>query len=122
MVYFSGGFMALVGLVGVLTHSLVLVLAAGAIFGLGYGAYQSVDWALVADVLPSKKRFAHDMGIWNIALSLPQVIAPVIGGPIIDGFARSGHTILGYQVQLLIAIAYCLIGTVTVRFIRGVKK
>ena len=122
MVYLAGGFMALVGLIFVVTHSLMVVLAAGAIFGLGYGAYQSVDWALVADVLPSEKSFARDMGVWNISLSLPQVIAPVIGGPIIDSFTRSGHPILGYQVLFLMAIAYCLIGTVTVRYIKGVKR
>jgi len=122
MVYFSGGFMALVGLTFIITHSLVIVLAAGAIFGLGYGAYQSVDWALVADVLPSEKHFARDMGIWNISLSLPQVIAPVIGGPIIDHFTHAGNPLAGYQVIFAMSIIYCLIGTVTVRFIRGVKR
>ena len=122
MVYFSGGFMALVGLTFIVTHSLVIVLAAGAIFGLGYGAYQSVDWALVADVLPSEKHFARDMGIWNISLSLPQVIAPVIGGPIIDHFTHAGNPLAGYQVIFAMSIIYCLIGTVTVRFIKGVKR
>lgn len=122
LVYFSGGFMALVGLVFVFAHSLVMALAAGAIFGLGYGAYQSVDWALVVDVLPSHKNYARDMGIWNISLSLPQVIAPVIGGPIIDSFTRSGNSVAGYQAIFIMAIAYCLIGTVTVRYIRGVKR
>ena len=122
IVYFSGGFMALVGLVFVIAHSLVIALAAGAIFGLGYGAYQSVDWALVVDVLPSHRNYARDMGIWNISLSLPQVIAPVIGGPIIDSFTRSGNSVAGYQAIFIMAIVYCLIGTVTVRYIRGVKR
>ena len=122
MVYLSGGFMALVGLIFILSHSLPIVLAAGAIFGLGYGAYQSVDWALVADVLPSHKNYARDMGVWNISLSLPGVVAPVIGGPIIDSFTRSGHSLVGYQVLFAMAIVYCLIGTVAVRYVRGVKK
>ena len=122
MVYLAGGFMALVGLIFILSHSLPIVLAAGAIFGLGYGAYQSVDWALVADVLPSHKNYARDMGVWNISLSLPGVVAPVIGGPIIDSFVRSGHPIVGYQVLFAMAIVYCLIGTVAVRYVRGVKK
>jgi MFS family permease len=122
MVYLSGGFMALVGLIFIITHSLPIVLAAGAIFGLGYGAYTSVDWALVADVLPSHKNYARDMGVWNISLSLPQVIAPVIGGPLIDTFTKAGNPVLGYQVIFGLAIVYCLIGTVTVRYIRGVKK
>ena len=122
MVYFSGGMMALVGLVFIVTHSLLLVLAAGALFGIGYGAYTSVDWALVADVLPSHRNFARDMGVWNISLSLPQVIAPIVGGPLIDAFTRSHQPVLGFQLLFAISIAYCLIGTVTVRFIRGVKK
>src|SRR5437588_2525544 len=122
MVYIAGGFMALVGLIFIITQSLPLVLAAGAIFGLGYGAYVSVDWALVADVLPSHHDYARDMGVWNISLSLPQVIAPLIGGPLIDSFTRSGQPVLGFQLLFAMSIAYCLIGTVTVRYIRGVKR
>ena len=122
MIYISGGFMALVGLIFIVTHSLPIVLAAGGIFGLGYGAYQSVDWALVADVLPSHKDFARDMGIWNISNSLPQIIAPVVGGPLIDTFAGLHRPLLGFQILFTIAIVYCLIGTVTVRYIRGVKR
>jgi MFS family permease len=122
MVYISGGFMALVGLIFIITQSLPIVLAAGAIFGIGYGAYVSVDWALVADVLPSHKDFARDMGVWNISLSLPQVIAPIIGGPLTDSFTHSGQPVLGFQLLFAMSIVYCLIGTVTVRYIRGVKK
>jgi len=122
MVYIAGGLMAAVGLIFIITHALSIVLAAGAIFGIGYGAYTSVDWALVADVLPSHKDFARDMGVWNISLSLPQVIAPVIGGPLIDTFTRSHQPVLGFQLLFAISVAYCLLGTVTVRYIRGVKK
>ncbi|HLZ63611.1 MAG TPA: MFS transporter, partial [Ktedonosporobacter sp.] len=122
MVYISGGFMAVVGLVFIVTHSLPIVLAAGAIFGLGYGAYTSVDWALVADVLPSHRDYARDMGVWNISLSLPQVIAPVLGGPLIDYFTRSGHAATGFQLLFAMAIVYCILGTVAVRYIRGVKR
>ncbi len=98
------------------------MLVAGALFGIGYGAYTSVDWALVADVLPSHRDFARDMGVWNISLSLPQVIAPIVGGPLIDAFTRSHQPVLGFQLLFAIAVVYCLIGTVTVRFIRGVKR
>jgi hypothetical protein len=46
----------------------------------------------------------------------------VIGGPIIDSFTRSGNSVAGYQAIFIMAIVYCLIGTVTVRYIRGVKR
>ncbi len=121
LVYVSGFMMSFVGVIFVVTHSFTIIIAAGALFGIGYGAYQSVDWALVVDVLPSHKSSARDMGVWNIALSLPQVIAPALGGPIRDSFARAGNPVLGYQILFTIAIVYCVVGTVTVRFIRGAK-
>lgn len=121
IVYISGGLMALVGFVFIITHTLFLVIAAGAVFGLGYGAYQSVDWALVADVLPSQNNFARDMGIWNISLAIPQIIAPVLGGPLIDSFTRQGHAAYGFQLLFAIAVVYCVLSTVAVRYIRGVR-
>jgi MFS family permease len=122
LIYISGTLMALVGLIFIVTHSLPLILVAGAIFGLGYGAYGSVDWALVADTLPSHHNYARDMGVWNISLAIPQIIAPVIGGPLIDIFNQRGQGVLGFQLIFAMAIVYCLIGTVTVRYIRGVKR
>jgi MFS family permease len=122
LVYISGALMATVGFIFIITHSLPLIIAAGAIFGLGYGAYLSVDWALVADVLPSHRHYARDMGVWNISLGLPQIIAPVLGGPLIDYFTRTGHGFLGFQILFAMAIIYCILGTITVRYIRGVTK
>ena len=126
VIYISGGMMTLVGIVVIVaqlfTHSLPLIFVAGAIFGIGGGAYQSVDWALVADVLPSHRNYARDMGVWNISLSLPQVIAPVIGGPLIDSFTQRGMPAVGFQVLFAMAVLYCLISTMAVRNIRGVKR
>lgn len=126
VIYLSGGTLGMLGLVLIVvqmfTHSLTIMFVAGFFFGIGAGAYQSVDWALVADVLPSHKNFAKDMGVWNISLSLPQVIAPILGGPLIDAFTQRGMPVVGFQVLFAIAVVYCLLGTVTVRFIHGVKR
>ncbi|HEV2659233.1 MAG TPA: MFS transporter, partial [Ktedonobacteraceae bacterium] len=54
-------------------HSWGLVIGAAVLFGLGYGVYLGVDFALVADVLPSPETRGKDMGIFNIANTLPQV-------------------------------------------------
>jgi MFS family permease len=122
MVYIAGALMGMVGLIFIITHSLTIVLASAALFGLGYGAYLSVDWALIVDVLPSEHNFARDMGIWNIAVSLAQVIAPILGGPLIDTFTQRGQPVLGFQLLFTLAIVYCVLGTVTIRFIKSVKK
>src|SRR6185437_6497519 len=62
----------------------------------GYGSYLSVDWALVADVLPSDATFARDMGVWNIGLTIPQVLAAVFGGWMLALGVILGSTSLGY--------------------------
>eukprot|EP01118_Nematostelium_gracile_P018406 TRINITY_DN8169_c0_g1_i1.p1 TRINITY_DN8169_c0_g1~~TRINITY_DN8169_c0_g1_i1.p1 ORF type:complete len:126 (-),score=8.87 TRINITY_DN8169_c0_g1_i1:29-406(-) len=66
-----------------LVPSLPILFGAAIIFGLGYGAYQSVDWALALDVIPPGSDFAKDMGIWHVSLVLPQVIAPFLGGALL---------------------------------------
>ena len=46
------------------------------IAGLGFGMFQAVDTALMSEVLPSAKSFAKDLGVVNIAATLPQTLAP----------------------------------------------
>jgi Na+/melibiose symporter-like transporter len=131
MVYLSGGMMTSVAAIFIADNFLVsagtispsvgftIALLGGAIFGLGYGAYLSVDWALVADVLPNQARFACDMGIWNIALTMPQVVAFVIGSILLSLPVGAS---LRYTFLFVTFTLYCLAGTVTVRYIKAVKR
>jgi MFS family permease len=125
MVYLSGALMGVVCLVFVLFHVFTVVVLMGIVFGLGYGAYQSVDWALAADVLPSMDDYARDMGVWHVAMVLPQVIATPIAGFLLDDFQRVGSAQnipnLGYTVIFLAAVVYFMIGTVFVKQIKGVR-
>ncbi len=131
MVYISGGLMTAVAAIFIATNFFVaagaisqsaginIALLGGAIFGLGYGAYLSVDWALVADVLPNHERFARDMGVWNIALTTPQVVAFVAGSVLLSlPFGAS----VRYTLLFVAFVLYCLAGTVTVRYIKAVRK
>lgn len=128
LVYLSGTFMAIVGFAFILAPYLapgsVLTISyvAAAIFGLGFGAYISVDWALVADVLPSRDNYARDMGVWNIGLTLPQVLALVLGSRLIDLGASTGHPQFGFTLLFAGFIVFCALGTVTVRNIKGIKR
>ncbi len=125
MVYISGALMGVVCLVFVLFHSFTLAVLMGIVFGLGYGAYQSVDWALASDVLPSMDDYAKDMGVWHVAMVLPQVIATPIAGFLLDNFQRVGKVQnipnLGYTVIFLVAVVYFLFGTVFVKQIKKVR-
>ncbi len=134
MVYLSGAFMAVVGAIFVLTQLLLpglavpVTFASAAVFGLGYGSYVSVDWALVSDVLPSEAHYSRDMGIWNVALTAPQVLSYVIGAFVITAFAIggplyiAGHGTLGYTMLFVLLAVYATLGTVTVRFISKIKR
>jgi MFS family permease len=59
-------------------------LLAVTVFGVGLGAFLSVDLALVTDVLPNREEdAAKDLGLFNIASALPQSIAPGVASAIL---------------------------------------
>ncbi|GAW41474.1 Major Facilitator Superfamily protein [Brevundimonas sp. SH203] len=60
-----------------LTQSWIVVVIAFAAYGLGQGAYGSVEMGLMADALPSQENRGRDMGLNNLAVALPQALAPI---------------------------------------------
>ncbi|MFE0191660.1 MFS transporter [Streptomyces sp. NPDC058989] len=86
---------------------------AAALLGLGFGVFTSVDLALMTEVLPAAAHRGKDLGIINIANSLPQVAAPALAAPIV------GH-LGGYRALYGVAAAIGLVGALLVRRIRGV--
>lgn len=92
----------------------------GIVFGLGYGAYTSVDWALAVDALPVQANAGKDLGIWSAASTLPAILAPALGGVVIGFVDRVYHqTALGYQAVFALAAIFLALGAVCVAFIRG---
>lgn len=100
-------------------YGIALVIAASAtelngfliamtIAGIGFGAYAAVDLALVADVLPNRKDAAKDMGVFNLASTLPQTLAPAIA-PIILAVAYGSYTVLFLVAGAVAAISALLI-------------
>lgn len=83
------------------------------ISGFGFGMFQAVDTALMSQVLPSAKNFAKDLGVVNIAATLPQTFAPGVAGAIVLAF--------GYGALFPIAIVLSVLGAVSVWFIKSVK-
>ncbi|MDW8105980.1 MAG: MFS transporter [Armatimonadota bacterium] len=65
------------------TRELAVVYLAGALFGVAWGAYSAVDWALASNLVPINESGRY-MAIWHIAMTLPQVVAPLIAGPLGD--------------------------------------
>jgi MFS family permease len=66
-----------------ISPTLPAMFAFALISGLGFGAYQAVDTALVSEILPARDTFAKDLGVVNIAQALPQTVAPALAGTIV---------------------------------------
>ncbi|MFT4051126.1 MAG: MFS transporter [Microbacterium sp.] len=73
--------------------------------GFGFGMFQAVDTALISEVLPSAKSFAKDLGVINIASTLPQVLAPGLAGAIVLAFGYTALFPIGIVLGILGAIA-----------------
>jgi MFS family permease len=120
MVYLSGIMMTIVCLLFIAWQSQYGSLVAGAFFGIGYGAYTSVDWALAADVLPPTDEAGKFLGIWSAMGILPQVIGITIGAVILQAL-RGLPNHFGYTTLFLVTILYFGLGTLVIRQVRGVK-
>ncbi|MGW6686196.1 MFS transporter [Streptomyces sp. NPDC054961] len=88
-------------------------IVASLVLGLGFGVYTAVDFALLTDVLPTAEDRGKDLGVINIANSMPQVLAPVIAAPVITHLG-------GYPALYALAGGLALAGSVLVRRIRSV--
>jgi MFS family permease len=86
--------------------SLVCAIASG----VAWGAFFTADWSIAYAVLP-RNAMAKAMGVWNLALAVPQVAAPAITGPLVAALdaRRAG---LGPRIALVCVIIEFAIGTV----------
>jgi MFS family permease len=121
-VYISGAAQAFVAIVFIVFYPtwIPIVFSLGVAYGIGYGLYYAVDWALACDTLPDKSKSAKDMGIFHIALTLPQAIIPFFGGPLIDHL-NGPHGNGGYRIVFSSAIVFLFLGTVFVSRIKSVR-
>jgi MFS family permease len=90
----------------------------GILFGLGYGAYLSVDWALAIDSLPGRTSSARDLGIFTVSINLPSLIAPALGGVVIVLANVAGIGSLAYRLVFSLAAISLLLGVVVIRRLR----
>jgi MFS family permease len=95
-----------------LATNLQFVTAVAIPIGIGWGAYYSVDWALACNLLP-RARAGALMALWNIGASAPQVLAPLIGGYIVDSRVLAAFAPgEGYRVLFALVSAYVLLAFV----------
>jgi MFS family permease len=99
------------------TDTLPAFYLAAAVMGVGIGAFFAVDLALITDVLPDKDHAAaKDMGIFNIANSLPQSVAPAIA-PVFLAIGGGGN----YTALFIVGAILAVIGAFLIAPIRAVR-
>jgi MFS family permease len=117
----GGGAFVIALLVFIASHAWPAVIAATVIAGLGWGVFLVADWAIACRVLPPNA-MAAAMGIWNLAVVLPQIIAPALttlvlsrfnlavgaSGPRVAFGLACGETLLG--IAWLWRLSRCAIG------------
>ncbi|MGH7029419.1 MAG: MFS transporter, partial [Stellaceae bacterium] len=84
----------------------------------GWGAYQAVDWALALKVLPRSEAAGKDMGIWHVALVLPQILGPAVTGWIITGAKLAVSARFAYALAFAIAALWFSLSAVLVARVR----
>lgn len=83
----------------------------GLLFGLGNGAYLSMYWTLLSDLVPEGETSQY-IGLMQYTMQIPWAVTPAVLGPIIDGFGAEsglGYNILFSAITVFLAIGAALI-------------
>jgi len=99
---------------------LMVILIAEAFIGIGAGLFFAVDQAMCIDVLPDAENTAKDLGVLNIANTLPAMVAPLLAGVIIIPIGQSLFG-AGYTLWFVVAGLVAGVGGALVFRIRGVR-
>ncbi|MGH3627184.1 MAG: MFS transporter, partial [Sciscionella sp.] len=110
----SAVLMAIAALLLVVSPTWTAALIAAPLLGVGFGTYWAVALAILTQVLPAASDRAKDLGVVNIANSLPLVLGPAIAGPVLALFG-------GYPMLFGLSAIATAIGGVTVTRIRSVR-
>jgi MFS family permease len=83
-------------------------IAATLLAGVGWGVFLVADWAIACRLLPLDS-MAAAMGIWNLAIVVPQIVAPALTTAVLQELHLSGGR-GGPQVAFALALGETLLG------------
>ncbi|MBB4687141.1 MFS transporter [Amycolatopsis jiangsuensis] len=113
-VLLSAAVMALAALLLVVWQTWPVALVASPLLGVGFGIYMAVALAMLTQVLPAAQDRAKDLGVVNIANSLPQVVAPLLTTLVLRWLG-------GYPGLFAVSAAATLLAAVLVTRVRSVR-
>lgn len=98
-----------------LVPQLPVVMVAGAIMGLGVGAYLANDLALQTQVLPSRRDSGKDLGIFTVGSLIPQIIVPVVIGGLLAVMSKD------YMMAFVVSAIVVVVGSLVILPVRSVR-
>ncbi|MCU1640481.1 MAG: hypothetical protein JWN03_756 [Nocardia sp.] len=112
MVFAGGLVIAVSALIPVISATVGGLICSIVVLTIGFGIFMAVDQALVTQVLPDAGTAAKDLGIINIAATLPNTIGPLAAAGIVTA---CGYTTLYLVVALIAGVGAFAVLPVKVR-------
>ncbi len=113
-VFVAATLQAIAALLLAFAPDLTVAMIAAGLLGLGYGTFLSVDQALATQVLPDPHTRGKDLGIMNIATTVPQAMSPLLGAFVVAA-------LVGFQGLFVLSAVVALLGALAVLPIRSVR-
>lgn len=105
----AGGAIVIAALIGfIAAHTFMGAIAATIVAGFGWGVFLAADWAIACRVLPPGA-LATTMGIWNLAIIVPQIVAPAFTTAVLAHLAPA-FAVHGPRIAFALAAGETLIG------------
>jgi MFS family permease len=89
-------------------HATATAVVATVVAGIGWGVFLVADWAIACRVLPAGA-MASAMGVWNLAIVLPQIAAPALTTFVLSRTATTGGP-QGPRLAFALALLETLLG------------
>lgn len=93
-----------------------VVLVASVILGAGFWVFYSLGLAMITQVLPSASSRGKDLGVINIASTLPQIVMPPIGAMIVNSLGTANPA--GYKILFSLGMVSVVLAVLLLRSIR----
>lgn len=93
-----------------------VVLVASVTIGVGFWIFYSLGLALISQLLPAASQRGKDLGVINIAATLPQIVIPVIGALVVNSLGAASS--LSYQILFLAGASLVVLALILMRSIR----
>lgn len=119
LVFVSGLMMAAAVAAPLISPNMAGMYVYAVLIGLGYGAFMSVDLALMTQVLPVRETgddaVGKDLGILTTAINIPQILAPVLAAWLLTATGND------YPLLFIVAAGFVVSGAFFVLPIRSVR-